>query len=268
MLDELLKNLIKLCIFFLLLLITYTMSNETHSMMIGCISIIRLINLVLGILLIKSIHGIFLVMYYIIESKTRNTRLLVYTIILLFILFGIYNQDHVYILVQSFIKSVKWNLFWPFPNCQHLTKPSNGLIALYIHKKVNHIRQKYGTTQLSWDNKLAEIAYYHSSNMAKFGFFSHIDQNNNDPTQRASYFGYFCRKELGNGWLTEGISENIFMIENYDETETEKKIAEKIVAGWMNSPSHRANILDPKHDKEGIGVVVWKGKIYVTQDFC
>src|SRR5262249_50248203 len=38
--------------------------------------------------------------------------------------------------------------------------------------------------------------------------------------------------------------------------------------GLMNSPGHRANILNPKYNAVGIGVVTVKNHVYVTQDFA
>jgi hypothetical protein len=48
-----------------------------------------------------------------------------------------------------------------------------------------------------------------------------------------------------------------------------EEIAKQVVNGWMNSPGHRANILNGRYDREGIGVAVSSDeKVYFTQDFC
>jgi uncharacterized protein YkwD len=45
------------------------------------------------------------------------------------------------------------------------------------------------------------------------------------------------------------------------------EMAADIVNGWMNSPGHRANILQPIYNESGIGVAYVNGYIIATQDF-
>jgi hypothetical protein len=44
-------------------------------------------------------------------------------------------------------------------------------------------------------------------------------------------------------------------------------LASEIVAGWMNSPGHRANILRPEFTEAGIGAAYVNGYVIATQDF-
>ncbi len=44
-------------------------------------------------------------------------------------------------------------------------------------------------------------------------------------------------------------------------------LEQSIVQGWMASPGHRANILDPNYTEEGIGVAKVNDFIIVTEDF-
>ncbi len=44
-------------------------------------------------------------------------------------------------------------------------------------------------------------------------------------------------------------------------------LEESIVAGWMSSPGHRANILDPNYTEAGIGVAKVNDFVIVTEDF-
>lgn len=46
---------------------------------------------------------------------------------------------------------------------------------------------------------------------------------------------------------------------------TQEEIAKEVVRGWMNSPSHRKNILFPKYNEEGIGIAEVNDYIVVTQ---
>jgi uncharacterized protein YkwD len=56
---------------------------------------------------------------------------------------------------------------------------------------------------------------------------------------------------------------NIFNISYLSNDE----IASSLVQNWMESPGHRANILDPKYNESGVGVAYVNGYIIATQDF-
>lgn len=44
--------------------------------------------------------------------------------------------------------------------------------------------------------------------------------------------------------------------------------ANMVVQGWMNSPGHKANIMNTSFVNEGIGVVKVGTKVYATEDFA
>ncbi len=46
-----------------------------------------------------------------------------------------------------------------------------------------------------------------------------------------------------------------------------QKTPQAVVTGWMNSPGHRANILNANFNKLGVGVYQSNGTIYWTQEF-
>jgi len=58
----------------------------------------------------------------------------------------------------------------------------------------------------------------------------------------------------------------------YYDWNSQDKIAETTVQGWMKSPGHRENILTPYFKSEGIGVFIntsdTDGRVYITQNFC
>ncbi len=46
-------------------------------------------------------------------------------------------------------------------------------------------------------------------------------------------------------------------------------IAQTIVKGWMSSPTHRRNLLEPSWQTHGIGIAIsGDDRVYATQDFC
>jgi uncharacterized protein YkwD len=149
-----------------------------------------------------------------------------------------------------------------------------------IHILINTERQKHGLVSLAWDPALADIARYHSQDMATRGYFSHDTPEGIDPTGRAASQGYRCQKTVGN-LIYSGIAENIFQNNLYDriwytngiptsyEWNSMDEIAESTVNGWMTSMGHRQNILTSMYDREGIGVAIaTDDKVYITQNFC
>ena len=54
--------------------------------------------------------------------------------------------------------------------------------------------------------------------------------------------------------------------------ETQEELARGIVDGWMNSTSHRENLLKPYWGREAIGIYIdqmaGRTRVYATQNFC
>lgn len=106
-------------------------------------------------------------------------------------------------------------------------------IELQIHSLVNEERVKAGLPVLAWNEDAAVIARAWSKHMHDTGIFEHSTT--------------FC------------YGENLFMTQG--RTTFPAKDAVNL---WMNSVSHRLNILDRDYTSEGIGVY----QNYVTQNFC
>jgi len=110
--------------------------------------------------------------------------------------------------------------------------------------------------------------------MAENNFFSHVYQRGEDPTARAIRNGYNVHKELGGGWYSDGIAENIGKMVTGNVvglgyvSNTAEAIGVAQVKSWMESPGHRANILDSQYDLIGIGVAYDGSSYYIsTQNF-
>lgn len=151
-----------------------------------------------------------------------------------------------------------------------------------IHQQINRERQRYGLAPLVQDEKLTVIARNHSQDMARFNFFSHINPQGEGPAERGKRQGWDKKKQTGpNTWKT-GLSENIFLNCLYSRILTttrngiavgreyiwksQEELAQTTVQGWMDSPSHRQNILSPLIDRQGIGVAISGNDVYVTED--
>ena len=153
-------------------------------------------------------------------------------------------------------------------------------LAFQVHELVNTQRQKQGVPALGMDTSLAALALAHSQDMAKNGYFGHVNLQEMDPTARGAAAGYLCRKDYDT-FYTYGIAENIFATCRYGSVvirgsqssdydwKNENTIANETVGAWMKSPEHHANILEKGMLREGIGVAVGSNDlVFVTEDFC
>ena len=148
-----------------------------------------------------------------------------------------------------------------------------------VHDLVNKERMKKKETALRFDDALARIARAHSADMAKRKFFSHVNPEKKNATDRGKAAGYICRKVYAGGY-TEGLAENIYQSTLYSRiriTGSERsydwyspeEIAEEAVDGWMHSEGHRKNILGKNYDRAGVGIAIGTDdKVFVTQVFC
>jgi uncharacterized protein YkwD len=89
----------------------------------------------------------------------------------------------------------------------------------------------------------------HARDMARLGYFDHQAPDGSAPKDRARRAGYLPR-------LT---GENIAF---------GPESAEEVVAGWLDSPGHCANIMDPRFREMGVAVVQGnrRGHFYWVQN--
>ncbi|WP_240449914.1 CAP domain-containing protein [Streptomyces sp. S1] len=113
---------------------------------------------------------------------------------------------------------------------------------------VNAERAKEGCGAVTGNSLLARAAQGHSDDMAARDFFDHTNPDGAGPGERVTATGY--------GWSTYG--ENIAM---------GQQTAEQVMEAWMNSPGHRANILNCSFKELGVGLHTGDGGPYWTQVF-
>lgn len=158
-------------------------------------------------------------------------------------------------------------------------------VSLAVHTRINRIRAEHGLKTLTYNQELATIALGHSRDMARRNYFSHNSPEGQTPSDRADRHGYECRVPVG-GNRYQGIGENIFQVTAYKNIRrtmrggqqvseehtwfTPEEMAEKIVTGWMNSPPHRAIMLNKHFSKDGLGLAYSPGNktVYITHNFC
>ena len=113
---------------------------------------------------------------------------------------------------------------------------------------INGERAAAGLRPLASDPELAQVAEQHSTDMFVRGYFAHVTPEGRDPFERM--------REANVRFLTAG--ENLALAPTLQIAHT----------GLMNSPGHRANILQPSFGRVGIGIMDggFHG-LMVTQDF-
>ncbi|MFG3343473.1 CAP domain-containing protein [Streptomyces sp. NPDC048018] len=125
--------------------------------------------------------------------------------------------------------------------------PGQSSVADQVIALVNAERAKAGCGALTANATLTRAAQGHSDDMAARDFFDHTNPDGADPGDRVSAAGY--------PWSTYG--ENIAMGQSS---------AEQVMESWMNSPGHRANILNCNFKEIGVGIHN-SGGPYWTQVF-
>ncbi|WP_371649816.1 MULTISPECIES: sigma-70 family RNA polymerase sigma factor [unclassified Streptomyces] len=127
-----------------------------------------------------------------------------------------------------------------------LTK--QGSTAQQVIALVNTERAKNGCGPVTDNSRLATAAQRHSDNMAAQNFFDHTDPSGAGPGERIHAAGY--------QWSTYG--ENIAR---------GQQTPADVMNSWMNSPGHRANILNCAFKELGVGIHNGSGGPWWTQDF-
>lgn len=105
-----------------------------------------------------------------------------------------------------------------------------------VVRLVNEIRVSNGLSTLTHNWELSRVARYKSQDMKNLGYFSHTSPTYGSP--------FNMMKNFGISYKTAG--ENI--AKGYSTPK-------QVVDAWMNSPGHRANILNSSFTEIGVGYV-------------
>jgi hypothetical protein len=126
------------------------------------------------------------------------------------------------------------------------------VLPAVLAQGTNSARVDDNLAPLSWNTKLAEAAQAKADDMAAKGYFAHVSPDGTTPWKWIADAGY----------QFEYAGENLAV----DFTDSED-----VVQAWLNSPTHRANILGEHYTDIGIGVAtgMYKGKqsLFVVQEF-
>jgi uncharacterized protein YkwD len=112
---------------------------------------------------------------------------------------------------------------------------------------VNQARRVQGLPALRWDESLAAAARRHAAVMAEHWQAQHAFEGEPGLSARVKQAGAHF------SWLSENV--------------TQGPTAEFVHGQFMNSPQHRANVLDRDMNSIGVGVVERGRQLFAVEDF-
>ena len=121
-----------------------------------------------------------------------------------------------------------------------------------ILQQVNAVRargfdcggERFGNAQpVRWNDQLVSAASGHSRDMADNNYFDHTSLRGTHPQHRVDATGYKWRS------VAENIAAGQFT-------------AHSVMRGWMDSPGHCRNIMNPKYTEIGVACVQRPGTTY------
>lgn len=119
----------------------------------------------------------------------------------------------------------------------------------------NSERVARGLNPLTYDPALTEIARAHSREMSVKNYFDHHSPTAGLETPLDRYLSYVKERP---SWALVG--ENLFYCSIADVDRGEE--------AFMNSPTHRANILESRYERMGVGIYTnSEGEFFVTEMF-
>ncbi|HEY5196732.1 MAG TPA: CAP domain-containing protein [Solirubrobacteraceae bacterium] len=122
------------------------------------------------------------------------------------------------------------------PNQTNIPQVAQATLCL-----INQQRAAAGEAPLRSNAALTSAATGHSVEMVALDYFDHVSPSGQAPLDRVSAAGYIPPAAAFD------IGENIAVV-------NDPGTPAAVVAEWMNSPAHRANILDADYRDSGIGV--------------
>ena len=128
-----------------------------------------------------------------------------------------------------------------------VTGSAEAVAGAEVLRLVNVERAKVGCSPVTADGALTDLATAFSDDMADRGFFDHTDPDGDTPWDRAKTAGI---SNLGGENIARGQAD-----------------AEAVMQAWMDSPGHKANILNCDFKTLGVGVHMGSGGPWWTQNF-
>ena len=128
-----------------------------------------------------------------------------------------------------------------------LAQPRAEAAEQQLFQAINRERAAHGLPALKWDDALANAARQHAEAMAAQKAISHTFPGEPSLPSRATRAGARF------SWLSENVAAG--------------PNAENISEQWMQSPNHRANLLDADMDTIGMGAAERNRVVFAVADF-
>lgn len=132
----------------------------------------------------------------------------------------------------------------PCANTELTPEASNvALIRDAVLCLVNRERAEHGENPLQLSSRLEEAAEGHCNELITDDYFAHVSPSGETPVDRIRATGYIPDPSVGYvigenlAWGTYGLA-----------------TPQAIVAAWIASPGHLANILEAKYTETGLGI--------------
>lgn len=116
-----------------------------------------------------------------------------------------------------------------------------------LYRRLNLERRRNGLQPLELDEQLCQLAVAHSRDMIRRRYFGHVSPSGRDLIERLRLAGVTTRRAAEN------------LVRSGSAARAHRQL--------MESPAHRANLLDPELTHVGIGAVEREGEMVVTQIF-
>lgn len=127
-------------------------------------------------------------------------------------------------------------------------------LELEVLQRTNQERVQRGLRALQWDNVAQKAAFGHAQDMLRRNFFEHINPEGHNAAWRMLQAGVWD--------VTTG--ENLA---SFTGDYRDAELPGRSVNGWMNSPSHRLNMLQPEFTHLGVAFVRQGKQVMVVQNF-
>jgi hypothetical protein len=132
--------------------------------------------------------------------------------------------------------------------CAQDLRSSNDKPEQHLFQRLNQERQRAGLPSVQWDSHLAQAAVAHAKLLARHDELSH--------------------QFPGESPLMHRIAVTELRFTSSAENVARVDVADDAHVGWMLSPGHRGNMLNPEYNRVGIGVVQRDGRLYIAEDFA
>jgi len=223
-------------------------------------------------------------------------KYLVLIIILVLVWQGYQNKNVVFDLPLSFYSKLDFNVLFPldydledytisgeesptsiktnkgiFEGLKEFFEPPDPrVVESTIILETNKFRQENGVRNLDQNSQLNGLSRSHSEDMLTRNFYSHVNPDGEDPTDRAKKAGINTEVNFGL-FIQIGIAENIAVVYVGNDADcssySPETLGRCLVDKWKKSPGHRQNLLDSSYSDIGVGVACDNSECYATQNF-